>query len=174
MSSFEQKERERFKIKQFKEEFLLEFGAEILVSVKDPKPKALKISLEDLESVVDISIKKQYPNRFPNGLRTRKRVHAIVNFRFCFYKIALDMGYPLTYIGYHLGFTHSAVINGNNVIRGLLQTKDTKSVFNINNIYYEIKERFGIDADIHINEYGEDNTKPVLSTHVYQGEHHSY
>lgn len=148
MSSLKQKQKAEYKIKEFIENFKLEFDIEVLVTIKGSKNTVPKITLLSLEGLVNDLLHKSYPGKYPKGIRTKKRKHELVNFRFCFYKIALDMGYTLTFIASFIGFTHATVISGNKVISNLLITKDIKSVFNLYNIYYELQKRFGIDAGI--------------------------
>lgn len=169
MSVIDDKERAELKIKQFKADFLLEFDTEVLVVKKSARPNFPRIQLIELEVIINELLRKQVANKYPGGIRTHARDHDIINFRYCFYKIALDMKYTMTFVARYLGFHHASVVHGRKVINNLIITKDAISVFNINNIYYELKERFGIDANIYSDEFTEYNTQPALPHFVYQG-----
>jgi len=169
MSVIDTKMNAELKIKQFKADFLLEFDIEILVTMKHKKSKFPRIKLEDLESMINNMLHKQVSIKYPDGIRTHGREHDLINLRYCFYKIALDMKYTLTFVACYLGFHHASVLHGRKVITNLLITKDAISVFNINNIYYELKEKFGIDANIYSDEFTEYNTQPILPAFEHPG-----
>jgi hypothetical protein len=169
MSVNNNKEKEELKIKQFKSDFLLEFDREVLVLIKSEKPNFPRVSLTNLEILINELLYKKCSTKYPNGIRTHSRNHDVTNFRYCFYKIAMDMKYTMTFVSRYLGFHHATVLNGRKVINNLIITKDAVSVFNINNIYYELEKRFGINANIYFNEFAKCDTEPVLPTFVYQG-----
>lgn len=148
MSKFDRKEEKARRIKQFKEDFQLEFGSEILIIERATKYPFPHITLQNVEDVVNYQLDKIIPDKFSNGIRTKSRNKELISHRYCFYKIVMDMGYSCTVIKKHIGFDHATVLHGKKSITNLILSRDTKSIFNINNIYHELKERFGIDADI--------------------------
>lgn len=154
MNKTELNERIELKIKQFKEEFLLEFETDVFVVVKSTRNGLSKLTLLELGTTINSLLVKEFPE-YPDGIRTRTRRHDVVNFRYCFYRIARSMGHSFIGIGRYLGFSHATVMNGDKVIWELLQTDDKQSVFNMNNIYHELKERFGINADIQFDKSAE-------------------
>jgi len=145
MDKANRKEEQTKRINQIKRDFLLEFGIELFISMKGIS-NVLRLELDVLTNTINDIINKEYPGVYPNGLKTKNRKHIIVNFRYCFYKIAIDMGYTPSILEFYSGFDRCSVLHGYGSINDLLLTKHPLTLYNLNTIYNELQERFGIDA----------------------------
>lgn len=143
------------KIVQFKEEFFTEFGEVALVAIEK---KDFNITLEQLESLINDFVHKEYPGLFPEGIRTKSRKHELIMCRFCFYKLAIDIIPNKSKIARYMNVNPTSVLYGDNIIRGLIAVKESSTMFVINRIYHEFKERFGINADVQFDKSAKFNT----------------
>lgn len=135
-------------IREFKRIFQLTYGIEVFVVAKGSRIDFPKISLKNLEIVINEQLEKNFPGKWPEGIKTKRRKRDLTTLRACFYKIALDMGYTLHCIGDFIDIDHATVLHGNRTLCGLLIINAKEATINLNTIYHELKTRFGIDADI--------------------------
>jgi hypothetical protein len=144
-------------IRDFKEYFLKEFGQEVVIVIGNTKNKRSKIDMNSLEKVANDVLDELYPGKFPEGIRKRLRKRELVVVRYCFFKIATEMGYTSTSIALFLGFDHATVLHGNRVITNLIEAMNSQVILNYNLILNELKERSRDDADIQPNQHSEPN-----------------
>ena len=145
-------------IRDFKAYFLKEFGQEVVIVIGNTKNKHPKIDMNSLEKVANHVLDELYPGKFPDGIRKRLRKRELVVARYCFFKIASEMGYTATSIALFLGFDHATVLHGNTVISNLIEAMNSQVILNYNLILNELKERSRDDADIQSNQHSEPNS----------------
>ena len=139
------------KIQEMKSAFYNEFGCEVIIVLREPVNYHFRMSLENLQECIDAVVDKSYPGMFPNGIWTKSRHQVLVNYRYCFFKLARKMRYTTTRISQFSGFHHATIIHGVKEIDNYVSISEEQTVINLNLIYNELKERYGIDGDIHLN-----------------------
>lgn len=145
-------------IRDFKAYFLKEFGLELIVIISSPKNKHFKVDLVVLEEITNKILHDMFPGKYPEGIKKKIRKREIVSLRFCFFKVALEMGYSLTSIGLYLGFDHATVLHGNRTATNLMDTMNSQIILNYNLILNGLKERSRDDADVQSDKHSEPNT----------------
>jgi len=115
--------------------------------------------LNELEIIVNGVYKREFPD-IPNveGIRSKKRLFTTIMFRYIFYKIAREMGYPLTVIGKYLGFDHATVLHGTRCINNLLETNEPRCIKFYNHVRYEVQNRAIDNANVQLVEQPGDNS----------------
>jgi len=158
MTSVERQEHMKLRIAAYKKSFFEEFNAELVITTKIALSDLTKISLNDLGIIVDDVLHSNYPNQFPDGIKTKSRRLDVLNFRQCYCKIALDFKHTSVSIADALGIDHATVLHSNNCIRNMIATNNQRTVYNLIQINNELQERFGINADIQYNQPTKPNT----------------
>jgi chromosomal replication initiation ATPase DnaA len=121
--------------------------------------KQLKISLSDLEEVINHLISKD-PSIDIKGasIRTKTRLRELVMYRQCAFKIACEVGYGPSSIANYFGWDHATVIYACKTVRNLVASNDKKLTTTLTNIEDELEERFRVDGSIQPNSKAENNS----------------
>jgi chromosomal replication initiation ATPase DnaA len=108
-----------------------------------------RISLKEVENVVNIVFKRNFPDIYPeDGIRSRSRRSIVVTFRFIFFKVARDMFYPLKPIAKYLGYNHATILHAVKTVDNLIETNDHVVITYYNLVRNEIKTRIDNNADV--------------------------
>jgi hypothetical protein len=146
-------------VQEFQTLFKSMFNTTPLVLYELDDLKLPSIVLNELEIIVNNVYKREFPD-IPNveGIRSKKRLFTIIMFRYIFYKIAREMGYPLMVIGKYLGFDHATVLHGTRCINNLLETNEPRYIKFYNHVRNEVQNRVIDNANVHAVEQSGDNT----------------
>ena len=102
--------------------------------------------------MVNTAMSKLHPGKnFVKGILTKNRDKTLVNYRYCFYKLAREMKYTTIQIANFTKFDHATILHGVSSIKDLLSVEDEQTIINLNSIYDELKDRYGIDGDFQFN-----------------------
>lgn len=148
MTLEEKKVMSQLRINAFKESFLKEFGVGLIITVKAPLTNKPELTLNTLGIVIDDIVTANYPGLFPEGIKQKTRKIELLNYRQCFCKIGMDCGHTSVAVANAIGFDHATVLHANKHINLMVETKNDRTIFNLNIIYRELQERFGVNADI--------------------------
>jgi len=126
----------------FKEDFFNRFGIYPLVSYA-PKQNKDKVTLAELESIVNDCLWTVYKGRFPIGIRERCRKRELIIHRQYFFKLAASLtSHTLAEIGYFAGgYDHSTVTSSIKVITTLIDIRNSPTLIITNRIKYELQIR---------------------------------
>lgn len=127
------------------------------------------IALKELIQVVDQDLKRSYPQRYPNGLKTKNRDKGIVIKRQYLFKIGRDMGLSYEQIGAEFEMNHATVVYGVRTINNMLEVGNSE----VRKIVMEVES---LIKQYYLNKYGKDiseiitdgnNSKSTLSAMVF-------
>lgn len=158
MTLLERRKMIELQVQSYKDDFYTKFGTELMISIKGTIDSIAQISLNELGIIIDGIVHIQFPGKYPDGIKTKSRNIDILNFRQCYCKIAIDKRHTSVAIAKALGFDHATVLHSNKYINTMIETRDDRTLFNLNTIYNELQERFGINADIQSDQSAEPNT----------------
>lgn len=146
-------------ISDFRNKFIVEVGVDPVVTYSFKVDSVSRISLSELEKVVNEIFKKNFPELYPeDGIRSKFRRSMIVAFRFIFFKIAREMCYPLVPIAKFLGYNHATVLHAVKTINNYIDTRDVTITTYYNLVKYEIQTRIDYNATISDTEQQGDNS----------------
>lgn len=148
MTLHERKKMIELQIQSYKDDFYAKFDGELIISIKGTINSIAQISLNDLEITINSIVHVQFPEKFPDGIKTKSRNIDILNFRQCYCKIAIDKRHTSVSIAKAIGFDHATVLHSNKYINNMIQTKDDRTIFNLSIIYSELQEKFSIEQTI--------------------------
>lgn len=122
-------------IYKFSIDFEAKFGAKVAVTILSTPNDTPRLSLTQLEDVIN----PHCP--FDTTLRTKNRFRELVLLGQLFYKFAMDMGYGSYQAAVHLGFTHATAIHSRRNISDKLDIGDKSVTIFHNIIQKEIQEK---------------------------------
>lgn len=124
-------------VSDFRLYFFTRFGvnASIFYDLKETdRPPA--VPLDKLEEIVNSFLHDEYPEKYPNGIRSRTRKKELIMYRHMFFKLAIEMGYSCNAAGGFLEYSHCQALWSKGVITDFIDVKDkyiTELYFNIKN-----------------------------------------
>lgn len=154
----EEKARMEDRIQEMKDAFYKEFGCRLIIVLKDQTDYRIRMKLEELEECVNAALDKTHPGLFPKGIRTNSRKSVLVNYRYCFFMLARKMRYTTIKINQHMHFHHATILYGSKLIANHLSVSDEQTIINLNSIYDELKERYGIDGNLYVTGQEQDHS----------------
>jgi hypothetical protein len=159
MTEKEKEEKAEKLVDEFKDLFMENFGVYPAVCYDLNNKNIPKLSLVEIEKIVNQCFSRNFGDLYPNiNIRNKRRKLPIITFRFIFFKIAKDMTYTYVSIARFLKFNHATVIHGYNTMTGLLESHDKQAHYYYNFVKNEIKSRISNNANVQPVEHEADNS----------------
>ena len=159
-------------ILKFKNDFLERFSIDPVVIYRNPETDIIHgIPLAHLHEILNESLWEVEPKvKYPKGILQKTREREVVVYRYCFMKIATDMGYRCSTIGRYVKYDHATVLHGNRTINELVEGKNFQVTNALEKIYAKLKNRFSNDGDVQPDNKQGTEPEPVLPIVLHQGE----
>jgi hypothetical protein len=148
---------------RFKYLFRIKFGTQPVVHYTLGLPFYGKVKLDELINICSEVMNSKLPVKIEEGIRCKRRIREIVEYRQCFFKLARDLGYSWEVMGRSLGYDHATAIHSYKKIVDRLKNNDKYAnivMREIQNAIYDYQlaceevietyERETFDTDEHI------------------------
>lgn len=125
---------------RFKYLFRIKFGTQPVVHYTLGLPFYGKIKLDELINICSEVMNSRLPRKIEEGIKAKKRLREIVEYRQCYFKVARDLGYSWAVMGKAIGYDHSTAIHSHRRIIERLENGDKYAnlvMRNVQNAIYD-------------------------------------
>jgi hypothetical protein len=125
---------------RFKYLFRIKFGTQPVVHYTLGLPFYGKIKLDELINICSEVMNSKLPRKVEEGIKCKRRLREIVEYRQCYFKLARDLGYSWSVMGKSIGYNHATAIHSYKKIIDRLDNGDKYAnlvMRNIQNAIYD-------------------------------------